>query len=123
MPWSVIWKFLTDPNRKISVISAVTTVLFWVFGAWSFGMLPALGAGFAKAGDVSAIQATLLEASILDHRLRYCSAPYGTDVRIYYFTQTQSKVRAYKETTGADFVLPPCKDLVYVAAANEDASD
>ena len=123
MPWGTLWSFLTDPNRKISVASAITTAAFWSFAVWTFGGMPALGSGFAKADDVAAIQASLLEASILDLRIRYCSAPDGTDVKLYYFTQTQSKVRAYKDAAGADFVLPPCKDLVYVAAKADDTND
>lgn len=123
MPWGTLWSFLTDPNRKISVASAVTTVAFWSFAVWALGGMPAVGSGFAKADDVSAIQASLLEASILDFRIRYCSAPKGTDVKIFYFTQTQSKVRAYREITETAFVLPPCKDLVYVAAKADDTSD
>lgn len=123
MPWGTLWSFLTDPNRKISIASAITTAAFWTFTVWAFGGMPALGSGFARADDVSAIQATLLESSILDFRIRYCSAPDGTDMKLFYFTQTQSKVRAYKETTETDFILPPCKDLVYVAAETDDASD
>lgn len=114
--WRVICKFIFPVDRKVSPASGITIIAFWLFVGWSFGMLPAFGSGFAKASDVQSITISLLETSILAHRTRYCQAPDGTDVRSYFFSQTQSKVRAYKEATGTSFVLPPCKDLVYVTA-------
>ena len=123
MPWDTIWKVFFPADRKCSPASFFTIIAFWFFAAWSIGMVPAFGAGFASQTDVKQIQTSLLEASILDLRIRYCSAPDGTDVKRYFFGQTQGKVRQYKEATGSDFLLPPCKDLVYVAAtATSDAS-
>lgn len=118
MPWDSIWKVLFPPDRKVSPSSFLTIFAFWLFAAWSLGMVPAFGSGFASATDMKQIQTSLLEASILDLRIRYCSAPDGTDVKRYFFSQTQSKTREYKDATGSDFRLPPCKDLVYDAKAD-----
>lgn len=118
MPWEAIWRFLFPADRKTSAASAVTIIAFWLFAAWSFGVIPAWGSGFAKASDVKAITVSLLEASILDLRIRYCSAPDGTDAKLYFATQTQTKVRLYETATGFAFPLPSCKDLVYATAAS-----
>lgn len=125
MPWTqVVWDYLFSADRKVSTPSAITIVAFWVFVAWSFGAIPAWGSGFAKASDVKAIKVSLLEAAILEDRIRYCSAPDGTDVKAYFSSQTQTKIRIYRDSTGSSFHLPPCKDLVYVAAKPTDvASD
>lgn len=121
--WVSLWNLIFPPDRKVSALSGLTTFTFILFASWSLGMVPALGSGFAKASDVKSITVSLLETSILEHRTRYCQAPDGTDTKRYFYTQTQSKVRIYKDTTGSDFILPPCKDLVYVAAtASTDAS-
>lgn len=114
--WETIRMLIFPADRKVSPVSGVTIIAFWFFACWSLGMVSALGSGFAKASDVQSITISLLETSILDHRTRYCQAPDGTDMRRYFFTQTQRKVREYKETTGTDFILPPCEDLVYVTA-------
>ncbi len=116
MPWERIWGFLFPADRKTSPASAVTIIAFWFFAAWSLGILPAWGSGFASATDVKAITIQLLEASILDLRIHYCSAPDGTDAKRYFSTQTQSKIRSYEESTKADFALPSCKELVYAPA-------
>lgn len=115
--WETIRLVIFPADRKVSPASGITIIAFWFFVGWSFGMIPAFGSGFAKASDVQSITISLLETSILDHRTRYCQAPDGTDVRSYFFSQTQSKVRAYKEATGISFMLPPCKDLVYVTTS------
>ncbi len=116
MPWEKIWSFLFPPDRKTSPTSIVTIVAFWIFAGWSFGILPAWGSGFAYAIDVKAITVSLLETSIRELRIHYCSAPKGTDAKRYFFNETRSKVRLYEETTGSDFHLPDCKDLVYATA-------
>ena len=121
--WETIRMVVFPTDRKVSPVSGVTILAFWFFAGWSLGMVPALGSGFAKASDVKSITVSLLETSILDHRTRYCQAPVGTDTKRYFFAQTQNKVRIYKDITGSDFILPPCKDLVYVTAtAATDAS-
>lgn len=115
MPWESVWKFLFPPDRKISPSSFVTFFAFWLFAAWSLGMVPAFGSGFASQTDVKQIQTSLMETSILDLRIRYCEAPDGTDVKLFFLKQTQEKLRLYEEQTGVDYHLPDCKDLVYVA--------
>jgi len=121
--WETIRMFVFPTDRKVSPVSGITILAFWFFVGWSLGMVPALGSGFAKASDVQSITVSLLETSILDHRTRYCQAPDGTDMKSYFFAQTQNKVREYKSTTGSEFQLPPCKDLVYVAATSTTDAD
>lgn len=118
--WETLYRVIFPADNKTSRLSGLTILSLGFFAAWSLGMVPALGQGFALASDVKSITVSLLETSILNYRTRYCQAPDGTDVKRYFYTQTQSKVRLYKTTTGSEFSLPPCKDLVYVAAAVTD---
>ena len=121
--WETVWKVVFPVDRKVSPVSGFTILAFWLFVGWSLGMVPALGSGFAKASDVKSITISLLETSIINNRTRYCQAPEGTDMRGYFFAQTQEKVRLYNVSTGTDFILPPCKDLVYVTAKPDDTPE
>ena len=121
MPWKWLWGALFPKDGRISPLFGASIVSFWLFIGWSHGMLPAFGDGFANASDVQAIQSTLLEASILEARIRYCSAPDGSDVKRYFSKQTQEKVRLYSSMTGTNYETPACKDLVYVKPATTAA--
>lgn len=117
MPWKVLWEAVFPKDGRISPLFGASVVSFWLFIGWSLGLAPAFGSGFASANDVRAIQSTLLESSILEARIRFCSAPDGSDVKRYFFRQTQEKVRLYSAITGTNYDLPACKDLVYVTPA------
>ena len=112
MPWKQIWEMVFPKGGNPLV--GMSTMLVAVFIVWSLGFAPVLGAGFARADDVASIQASLLETAIIDVRIRYCSAPDGSDAKRYFFKSTQEKIRAYETKTQTTFPLPPCKDLVYV---------
>lgn len=100
-------------NSKQRVIVTTTSVLcFWLFIFWSLGLVPAFGAGFARAEDVQSIQATLLENQIMEARIRYCSAPNGTQSKQFFHLTVNQKVNEYRELTGYAYPLPQCEELV-----------
>lgn len=105
-------------NSKQRVMLTTTSVLvFWLFAAWSLGMVPAFGQGFARAEDVRSVQATLLENAIIEARIRYCSAPNGTQSKQFFLRAVNEKLVEYKSLTGAPYPLPLCEELV-VASNN-----
>lgn len=78
---------------------------------------PVFGAGFAKAEDVQMIQAQLLESTIIETRIRYCTAPVGTPSKQFFLKAVNEKLNDYKSLTGSDYPLPLCEELV-VASNN-----
>lgn len=103
-------------NNPTRVVLTTTSVfIFWVYAAWSLGLAPAFGAGFARAEDVNMIQATLLENAIIDARTQFCKAPNGTSAKVFYLKVVNSKVTAYRALTGSNYPLPRCEELVFVS--------
>ncbi len=102
-------------NAARVVLTTTSVVLFWVFGAWALGFAPVLGAGFARAEDVSVIQAYLLEDAIIEARIRYCTAPNGTPVKQFFLKTVNQKVAEYRTLTNINYALPLCVELVYAA--------
>lgn len=105
---------LSNSGHRV-MLTTTSMVFFWLFAGWSFGVLPALGAGFAKAEDVSAVQAQLLENAIIEARIRYCTAPPGTPMKQFFLKAVNGKMGDYKELTGSDYPLPLCEELVVAA--------
>ncbi len=102
-------------NAARVVLTTTSVVLFWVFGAWALGFAPVLGAGFARAEDVSVIKVYLLEDAILEARIRYCTAPNGTPMKSFFFKTVNQKVSEYRILTGFNYPLPTCEELVYAS--------
>ena len=105
-----------DKNSKtrLAVVGA-TCVAFWLFAAWTVGLAPAFGAGFASSEDVKGIKIQLLSESIIQARIQYCTAPKGSRMKSYFLTQVNEKTREYQKATGAPYNLPDCEELVLVA--------
>ncbi len=100
-------------NSKQRVMLTTSSVLvFWFFAAWSLGMVPAFGAGFARAEDVSAVQAQLLETAIIEARIRFCTAPNGTPAKQFFLRAVNEKLTAYQDLTDVPYPLPLCEELV-----------
>ncbi len=102
-----------SPTRVVLTTSSV--LVFWVYAAWSLGLAPALGAGFASSEDVRGIKVYLLGESIVQARIQYCTAPRGTLMKQYFLAQVNEKTREYRDITGDVYRLPACEELVLVA--------
>lgn len=103
--------FLADSRHRV-MVTTTSMIVFWLFAAWSLGMLSAFGAGFARAEDVKSVQSTLLEQGIIEARTRYCQAPNGTPMKNYFLKAVNDKLVEYKELTGLQYPLPQCEELV-----------
>ena len=99
-----------NPTRV--VLTTTSVLFFWFYAAWSLGLTPALGAGFASSEDVKGIKIHLLDESIIHARIQYCTAPRGTPMKQYFLTQVNEKIREYREVTGVNYNLPACEELV-----------
>lgn len=109
---STISLFLDKNSRPRLVLVGITVVAFWVFATWSIGLVPAFGAGFARADDVKGITIHLLDQAIIQARIQYCTAPPGTPVRRYFLSQVNEKLLQYRHITGVSYPLPACEELV-----------
>lgn len=96
-------------------ITTTSMVFFWIFIAWSLGLTPAFGSGFARAEDVKSVQASLLENAIIEARIRYCTAPNGHPTKSFFLKAVNAKLVEYKDLTDSDYPLPLCEELVVVA--------
>ncbi len=93
------------------VATTLSVLMFWVFAAWSIGLVPAFGAGFASADTVKYIQVSLVEDAIIERRIRYCEAPRGSAVKRFFLKVVNQKVIQYMELTGANYNLPACEEV------------
>jgi len=107
--------FLDKNSRTRLVIVGFTVVAFWFFAAWTVGLAPAFGAGFASSEDVKGIKVQLLSESIIQARIQYCTAPKGSRMKTFFSTQVNELTREYQDATGAAYSLPDCDELVFVA--------
>lgn len=101
---------LNSPSRV--AFTTLSVGMFWLFAAWSLGLAPALGAGFASAESVTSIQISLVEDAIIERRIRYCEAPSGSAVKKFFLKIVNEKVIAYLQLTGTSYALPNCKELI-----------
>jgi uncharacterized protein YecA (UPF0149 family) len=91
--------------------------LLLAFSAWSVGAFTIFGSsGFARAGDVAALQADVRaaaiaqsEAQLFDIRLRQCHESGG--LRIALQQQLIKLMQEYARLSGQIYPLPDCKDL------------
>lgn len=104
--------FLDKNSRTRLAVVGVTVVAFWLFAAWTVGLAPAFGAGFASSEDVKQISVQLLSKAIIDARVQYCTAPRGSRMKSYFLTQVNEKTREYQTATGHRYNLPDCEELV-----------
>ncbi len=104
--------FLDKNSRTRLAVVGVTVVAFWLFAAWTVGLAPAFGAGFASSEDVKQISVQLLSKAIIDARIQYCTAPRGSRMKTYFSTQVNDMTREYRDTTGSSYNLPDCEELV-----------
>ncbi len=95
------------------VLTTTSVVLFWIFISWSVGLMPALGAGFASASDVTAIRVSLYETEIIERRIQYCLAPRGTPAKGFFLKSVNQVVTKLYDLTGVIFQLPLCEELVF----------
>lgn len=103
-------------HSPVRVVLTTTSVLmFWIFAAWSLGLAPVLGAGFASSEDVKGIKIHLLEESIVSARIQFCTASRGTPMKQYFLKQVNAKIREYRVITGNGYHLPACEELVLVS--------
>lgn len=107
--------FLDKSSKVRLAVVGVTCVSFWFFAAWTVGLAPAFGAGFASSEDVKGIKVQLLSESIIQARIQYCAAPIGSRMKGYFLTQVNEKTREYQKVTGAMYNLPDCEELVLVS--------
>lgn len=107
--------FFDKNNRLRVVVVGVTVIAFWLFAAWTVGLAPAFGAGFASSEDVKGIKVQLLDSSIIQARIQYCTAPAGSRMKNYFLTQVNEKTREYRDLTGIAYSLPSCEELVVAA--------
>lgn len=68
--------------------------------------------GFAYASDVKSITVELYEQRIFDTLVRQCNTVDNTQAKRFYAEKIQELLRKYRETTGADFRLPNCLEVM-----------
>ncbi len=116
-PFKTVTEFLFNGDgRPKVVVQVVTLSAFWFFAGWSLGLAPAFGQGFARAEGLSAVQAIMLEDAIMDRRIRYCSAPDGSEMKVFFAKSVNEKLAEYFSLTGINYNIPTCPELVYVAS-------
>lgn len=110
-----ILRILFDENGNVRrAIVVFSIVMFWLFAGWTLGILPAFGAGFARAETMNRVEANQIESSILNRRIRYCSAPVGSETSLFFLKSVNEKLKEYFQLTSLSYNLPTCPELVYV---------
>ena len=92
--------FLDKNSKSRLAVVGITCVAFWLFAAWTVGLAPAFGAGFASSEDVKGIKVQLLSESIITARIQFCTAPKGSRMKTFFSTQVNELTREYQEATG-----------------------
>lgn len=90
----------------------LSTVFMWLFFWWSVGLAPsAFGGGFARAESVSMVRIRLLEADLLQLRIRQCTST-GDGSRTFYAKRIIELSREYRIIANQSYAPPPCDDVI-----------
>jgi hypothetical protein len=86
-------------------------VVFVSFTIWSLGFVSALGDGFARAEDSKFSLQLMLEANLMDVRIKQCSAS-DNSTRQFYTAELLRLKNLYAEKLTIKYEEPDCGDLV-----------
>jgi len=121
--WVKLINFVVPPegeshDRRWYAWVGISLTLGWIFMWWSIGMIPAFGAGFAKAEETTFNTQMLLESRLSSVKQRQCLAE-DTESKVYWTGELGRLIQLYKEKVGYDYREPPCEAIVVAKATDE----
>lgn len=119
--WFFDWFLPTlSPEARIAVCNYIRWAMVGFFMIFAFNGFADVGLhGFARSDtvlnqqqEIRDINLSLLEAAILDTRIKHCSST-TLEARQFYANHLSELLRKYRDIVGSHFPVPSCQDLGY----------
>lgn len=122
--WGKVVNFILPPDgephdRRWYAWAGVSITCLWFFMWWSIGMVPAFGAGFAKAEDAQLNTQLILESRLLQVKQKQCLSN-DQESKTYYTQEIIRLKNLYRDKIGFDYNEPPCSAVTITAVASDD---